>query len=536
MGLSTTRFASLQLVALVAVFGLVACKKSDDSGTKTKKKAPVGTTGKAPKDDKKKRSKDAPGKAAPNGLEKDGDAKLTGLAAFASAEHVERVVKTRDSDHWYGLYLRGQKAGYAQLRMRKSKDGEPGKFMARISMTMKADGDDMKFGYIWFFEDKAPFKVVSMKTSQVSGAGSVIRTYTPEGGKTKVVSVEDGKTKTMMVPAICDSLDVVLAQMVPNLDTLSKDSTAEYCTFDANKHKQDTDELKVAELSKRRINGVSTRVVKLMNKGKTDKVWQSMLVAEGGTTLEMAFGEGMVLKLEDKKLAQSNVTGVDVNSMTIKVKKRLGDPQKIKELKMIVKVTKGFELPSGPNQLVKKRADGRYDVTIRSVPGPAVTAKDRAEALKATADVNSDDPQIVALAKKITAGMKTAKDKVAALNSWVFKNLRKTLTSNLTTASQVLQHKAGDCTEHSVLLTALARALKIPARELSGVIYDDEDLVGFGWHAWVEVELDGKWVQVDPSWNESIANATHLKLGAGEDDEGSANMGSLGIEIVYPVN
>ena len=75
-----------------------------------------------------------------------------------------------------------------------------------------------------------------------------------------------------------------------------------------------------------------------------------------------AFGEGMLLKLEDKKVAQSNVTGVDVNSMAIKVKKPLGDPAKIKELKMIVKVTKGFELPTGPNQQVKKRPDGRFDV------------------------------------------------------------------------------------------------------------------------------------------------------------------------------
>jgi len=540
MGLSTRRFGMWQMVTVAAVLGLIACgnKSADKSESKQKRASATkaGDKGTGAANDNKKKSK-PPGNAT-DSIETPNDGKtLTGLAAFASAEFVDKLIKTRDSDHWYGLYLRGQKAGYAQLRMRKTKAGEPGAFMARISLMMKADNDKMDFKYISYFEGKAPYNVVAMEVVQKSKAGSVVRKYTPSGDKTKVESIEDGKPpKTMMVAAMCDTLDVMFAQMVPNLDTLQDDSKAEYCTFDTDKHKQDTDELRVAERSKRMINGVSVKVVKLMTKGKTEKVWQSMIIAEGGTTLEMAFGEGMKLKLEDKKIAQSNVTGVDVSSMAIKVKKPLGDPQKIKELKMIVKVTKGFEIPTGPNQVVKKRADGRYDVTIRSIPGPKVMDKDRAESLKATADINSDDPKIIALAKKLSASAKSPRDKVTALNHWVFKTLRKTLSTNLTTASQVLEHKAGDCTEHSVLLVALARALKIPAREVGGVIYDNEYIVGFGWHAWVEVELDGRWVQVDPSWDEPVGNATHLKLGAGDKDEGSANMGSLGIEIVYPVN
>lgn len=531
MALSTKGFRAWQLAGLIAFVGFVGfvgCKKSSDkSADKTPEK--TDTVKKAPKAEIPK------GKAG-DALDGVAAKKLTGMSAFASVEYIDELVRKRDSDHWYGLYMRGRKAGYAQIRMRPTKPGEPGGFVARLTATMRADNSEMVFEYASFFETKAPYRTVMMRTVQRSAAGNVVRTFTPDGGKTRVEQVVDGKKgKPLEAAQMCDTLQAMFAQMAPNTGTLYKGASAKYCSFDPSKLKQDTNELRVTDVTQRPISGVAQRVATIKTKADTDSVWQTMVVS-GGTMLEMAFGEGMILKLEDKKLAKSKVTGVDVNSMAIKVKRPLGNPQKIKELKLIVKVTEGFKFPTGPNQQVKQRPDGRFDVTIRSVPGPKVTAAERADALKVTADVDYKAPAIGKLARKITAGAKTRRDKITALNHWVYTSLEKTLTSNVTTATQVLDRRAGDCTEHSVLLVALLRSLGIPAREVGGVVYDNEMLVGFGWHAWVEAEIDGRWVQVDPSWDEPLANATHLKLGAGDNDEGSANMGSLGIEVVYPVN
>src|SRR6187397_3545992 len=88
--------------------------------------------------------------------------------------------------------------------------------------------------------------------------------------------------------------------------------------------------------------------------------------------------------------------------------------------------------------------------------------------------------------------------RVERLIDWTFKNLAKDLSTNLTTASQVLAHKQGDCTEHALLFVALARAAGIPAREVSGLVYMGDDIQRFGWHAWAEVDIAGRWVQVDP--------------------------------------
>ena len=65
-------------------------------------------------------------------------------------------------------------------------------------------------------------------------------------------------------------------------------------------------------------------------------------------------------------------------------------------------------------------------------------------------------------------------------------------------ASQVASHRSGDCTEHAVLLAALARSLDRPARVAIGTLIarDGEKIGAFG-HAWVEIHRDGAWSLLD---------------------------------------
>ena len=69
----------------------------------------------------------------------------------------------------------------------------------------------------------------------------------------------------------------------------------------------------------------------------------------------------------------------------------------------------------------------------------------------------------------------------------MYKNLRKTYDANADDALTVLENKAGDCTEHTLLFTTLARAAGIPARQVGGVVYVGGDKPSFGWHAWSEI-------------------------------------------------
>src|SRR5207253_1751979 len=80
--------------------------------------------------------------------------------------------------------------------------------------------------------------------------------------------------------------------------------------------------------------------------------------------------------------------------------------------------------------------------------------------------------------------------------------------SPVPSAREVLRVLRGDCNEHAVLLTALARAAGIPARMVAGAVYLDG---AFLYHAWSELWL-GRWVSADAVFEQMPADATHVKL------------------------
>ena len=103
-------------------------------------------------------------------------------------------------------------------------------------------------------------------------------------------------------------------------------------------------------------------------------------------------------------------------------------------------------------------------------------------------------------------------------------------------ASDVLTAGKGDCTEHSVLFVALARALGIPARGVHGLVYaryeDGRDALY--WHAWAEVKSGGEWIAIDPTFGQPVADATHVALGEGPQVDTVGLLGALkvvGVEV-----
>src|SRR5262249_23005851 len=91
---------------------------------------------------------------------------------------------------------------------------------------------------------------------------------------------------------------------------------------------------------------------------------------------------------------------------------------------------------------------------------------------------------------------------------WVHDALDKVPSVTVPSARDVLAARRGDCNEHAVLLAALARAARIPARVVAGTVYMND---GFYYHAWTELWL-GRWVTADGVLGQLPADATHVKL------------------------
>ena len=88
----------------------------------------------------------------------------------------------------------------------------------------------------------------------------------------------------------------------------------------------------------------------------------------------------------------------------------------------------------------------------------------------------------------------------------------------------------GDCNEHTTLYTALARSVGLPTRLAAGIVYSESIFAdgAFYYHAWPEVWLGDRWFAVDPTFGQSPADATHLKLVEGELDKQAELMGVIG--------
>ncbi|HNX49684.1 MAG TPA: transglutaminase-like domain-containing protein [Thermoanaerobaculaceae bacterium] len=191
-------------------------------------------------------------------------------------------------------------------------------------------------------------------------------------------------------------------------------------------------------------------------------------------------------------------------------------------------------VPSDENQA--PAGDRTWKVAPLSPLSPALPAAlpaDIRSHLDAEVLVQSDNPRIRALAAEITAGAANDWEKARRINTWVFTTLEKRPVASLPSALAVLDARVGDCNEHTVLAVALLRAAGLPARAAIGVVWS-EDLDGFGYHAWPEVWL-GRWVWMDPTFGQEVADATHIKLLAGGVErwpELAAFLGQLQLEVM----
>jgi hypothetical protein len=126
--------------------------------------------------------------------------------------------------------------------------------------------------------------------------------------------------------------------------------------------------------------------------------------------------------------------------------------------------------------------------------------------------ITSEDPKVRELATKAIAGATDPWQRAQLIEKWVFQNVKeKNFKTGFAAASEVARNLTGDCTEHGVLTAAMCRAVGVPARVVIGLVYADH-LGGFGYHLWNEVYVNRRWVAIDPSFDQSVVDAVHIKL------------------------
>jgi transglutaminase-like putative cysteine protease len=232
----------------------------------------------------------------------------------------------------------------------------------------------------------------------------------------------------------------------------------------------------------------------------------------------------------------------------IAVETRMGETRRLTyvRLKATSLGTPADELvPEMPLQHVTRKGERDAEVEVKAETDAGLSGvklpiqrADLQEYLAPNATVQCDDPALRAKAKEIVGDETDAWLAAQKLVRWVHGNMAKVdHDPRPCTATECLAMMKGDCSEHATLLTALARAVGIPSRFVTGIVYLND---GYYYHAWNELYIN-RWVSVDPTWGEYTVDAGHLALASGSltpESFAKTNlsavrcMGALGLEVI----
>lgn len=243
----------------------------------------------------------------------------------------------------------------------------------------------------------------------------------------------------------------------------------------------------------------------------------------------------------------------------VRVKDRIGKGAKTVKLRLKMKAGTDAKLPSLPNtamQTFERKNDREAVVTIRRLDwekirkvkdgarkgsptsgsegegarkdsrtngsrtsGSGEDDADLAPYLAASTLCDAKDAKIRKLARQAVRGAKTPAEKADALRKFVTDYITdKNLDIGFATASEVARKRCGDCSEHAVLLAALARAAGLPSRGVCGIVevpqgpFMPEQDSAFGYHMWTQVYIGGQWVDIDASLRETDVEPNHVAV------------------------
>jgi transglutaminase-like putative cysteine protease len=118
-----------------------------------------------------------------------------------------------------------------------------------------------------------------------------------------------------------------------------------------------------------------------------------------------------------------------------------------------------------------------------------------AQYLKPTANCQSNNAQIVALAKSITSSSSNTYNKAVLIFNWVNYHIGYSFYYNTKYgAVGTLNKKTANCCDTTNLLIALERAIGIPARYVHAKAKFTSGVFG---HVWAQVYVNGKWYTAD---------------------------------------
>lgn len=451
------------------------------------------------------------------------------LAAAPTKPEALRLPRPEGGD-WMGVYLVGQKAGWVHSSLEEvTYEGRPAlKSVSRFTLQATVAGKTIERiaeESRWYERRDGGRLLAAEAVRRGDGGDRIISGRCKKESCTFRIEAE-GAVDTRVLPhpgeRIEDAEALRLAAMRGRGFTTK--------VLDLDEWKVRRGKIRIAGDERTLLDGVEVRVVRVVSEEEGGMRVEGAIDLSTGRTLSLDAG-GMTFRAEPEAAARAVGGEADVFALT-RVMLPAPLPEAAKEVTLVVEGLPRELRLEGPRQRFEELPGGR--VRIRLVAkGPEkratlpVDRKAFVGALAATPAIDSGAPAIVAKARELVPAGGDAREAAERIAAWVHGALAKAYGTSSDRASRVLEQGRGDCTEHSILFVALARAAGLPARTVIGLVAAEVGgTPALYWHQWAQVWV-GEWLEIDPTLGQPVADATHLALGLEGSTGAIAAMGRL---------
>jgi len=430
----------------------------------------------------------------------------------------EPLPKSGGSEEWLGIFLQGQRVGYSFTRISRADTGMTVENRSMMTLLMMHERRTLTTHLFAHTDNDFTLKDFALEI-RTPGHPTRIEGVI-EGTKLTLTSYSQDMPHTQTVilkekPYFPDAIEEVI-----KMKKLKPGDETDIPYFDPTTQSSSVARIKVFERERVDVRDkemIGMRI-EINYMGINSILWLDddyKLIKETSP----AMGLEMLPLSREEALAEVDPTeDFDLLSFfAVKLDKPIPDPRILSYLKSELKdiTTEGLDLIDDYQNLIQKEPIiiESYRPDLDDLPNLSIPISQQKEYLTPSVYIQCENPEIVTKADELVGDEKNAKKVVATLVAGVYNLLEKKPTASLPSAIDVLRTKEGDCNEHSILFTALARAKGIPTKIHVGLV----NLQGsaYYYHAWCAVWL-GKWVPVDPTLNQFPADVGHLKLKEGE--------------------
>ena len=426
-------------------------------------------------------------------------------------------------EHWYGVYMMDEKIGFGRWLLEETKwNGKTAwRTGLELSYRLTLGGEKRK---------------MSQKEERIYLPEEGLVTFTCENnsllGVERVIGRKDGDRfiitsggSERTVPAEEETLADYCADLILVDSNAPIGTTISVKQLSPTLFQWLTIVHTVSAIDPVYINGVTTRVYRIKSSFRELGITTDSFIDENLHMIETRAGGVLTIREEAEEKAKNLDYEADLLRLTaVTADNPPHQPRRTRSLTLLIEGIKDPDLIlDSPRQRYEPLGADSYYLRIEAgalekVGGSlTIPVKDPALApfLGSTPYIQSGHPRIQKQARTAVKEEKDALRAARILSAWIHANLEKTFLTAVPSALGVLEERKGDCKAHSVLFTAMARSLGLPARQVSGLVLMEDGK--FYYHQWAEV-YTGRWIAVDPVFNQLPADATHITFSEGDPE------------------